>query len=42
MAEVAEQPLVSLLGDSFATDPGAFAGMLGDILLDGLVIDPDA
>jgi TetR/AcrR family transcriptional regulator len=34
----AEVPFVSLLGDTFATDPSAFARMLGDILLDGLVI----
>jgi TetR/AcrR family transcriptional regulator len=37
----AEVPLVSLLGDSFAADPGAFARMLSDILLDGLVIHPE-
>jgi len=36
----AEVPLVSLLGDTFANDPSGFAKMLGDILLDGLVIDP--
>ena len=34
----AEVPFVTLLGDTFAADPGGFAGMLGDILLDGLVI----
>jgi TetR/AcrR family transcriptional regulator len=33
----AEVPLVSLLGDNFAADPNGFAGMLSDILLDGLV-----
>jgi TetR/AcrR family transcriptional regulator len=38
----AEVPFVSLLGDTFATDPRGFARMLGDILLDGLVIDPRA
>ncbi len=36
----AEVPFVSLLGETFMADPGAFARMLGDILLDGLVIDP--
>jgi TetR/AcrR family transcriptional regulator len=36
----AEVPFVSLLGDTFAADPSGFARMLGDILLDGLVIDP--
>jgi TetR/AcrR family transcriptional regulator len=36
----AERPLVSLLGDTFATDPSGFARMLSDILLDGLVIHP--
>jgi TetR/AcrR family transcriptional regulator len=36
----AEKPFVSLLGDSFASDPGGFARMLSDILLDGLVINP--
>jgi TetR/AcrR family transcriptional regulator len=35
----AEVPFVSLLGDTFADDPGAFARMLSDILLDGLVVD---
>jgi len=35
----AEVPFVSLLGDTFAADPAAFAGMLSDILLDGLVVD---
>jgi TetR/AcrR family transcriptional regulator len=38
----AEVPFVSLLGASFATDPSGFARMLGDILLDGLVIDSSA
>ncbi len=38
----AEVPFVSLLGDTFAADPGGFAKMLGDILLDGLVIHPVA
>ena len=38
----AEGPFVSLLGDTFSADPGGFAGMLSDILLDGLVIDPEA
>jgi AcrR family transcriptional regulator len=37
----AEVPFVSLLGDTFRADPSSFARMLGDILLDGLVIDPD-
>jgi AcrR family transcriptional regulator len=36
----AEGPFVSLLGDQFAADPGGFARMLSDILLDGLVIHP--
>lgn len=36
----AQVPFVSLLGDSFGADPSAFARMLGDIVLDGLVIDP--
>lgn len=35
----AEGPLVTLLGDSFAADPSRFAGMLSDIVLDGLVND---
>lgn len=35
----AEVPFVSLLGDTFRDDPSGFARMLGDILLDGLVID---
>ena len=35
----AEVPFVSLLGDTFRDDPSSFARMLGDILLDGLVID---
>jgi len=34
----AEVPLVSLLGESFASDPSGFASMLSDILVDGLVI----
>ena len=38
----AEVPLVSLLGDNFAADPNGFAGMLSDILLDGLVTTPGA
>jgi hypothetical protein len=37
----AEVPLVTLLGDSFATDPSGFAEMLSDIVLDGLVNDPE-
>jgi AcrR family transcriptional regulator len=37
----AEVPFVSLLGDNFAADPSGFAGMLSEILLDGLVIDPE-
>jgi AcrR family transcriptional regulator len=36
----AEKPFVSLLGDHFAADPGGFARMLSDILLDGLVAQP--
>ena len=36
---LAEKPFVSLLGDSFAADPGGFARMLSDIVLDGLVIN---
>jgi len=35
----AEKPFVSLLGETFGTDPSGFARMLSDILLDGLVID---
>lgn len=35
----AEAPFVSLLGNTFATDPRGFAAMLSDILLDGLAID---
>jgi hypothetical protein len=35
----AEVPFVSLLGDTFRDDPTSFARMLGDILLDGLVIE---
>lgn len=38
----AEVPLVVLLGDNFAADPKGFAGMLSDILLDGLVTTPGA
>lgn len=34
----AKVPFVSFLGDTLMADPGRFAGMLGDILLDGLVI----
>ena len=37
----AEVPLVSMLGDTYAADPSGFAGMLSDILLDGLVIHPE-
>ena len=37
----AEVPFVYLLGDTFRADPSGFARMLGDILLDGLVIDPN-
>ncbi len=37
----AEVPFVSMLGDTFEADPPGFARMLGDILLDGLVIDRD-
>ena len=37
----AEVPFVSLLGDTFRDDPSGFARMLGDILLDGLVIGRD-
>jgi TetR/AcrR family transcriptional regulator len=37
----AEGPLVSLLGDTYAANPGGFARMLSDILVDGLVIDPE-
>jgi TetR/AcrR family transcriptional regulator len=37
----AEVPLVSLLGESFEADSSAFARMLSDILLDGLVIHPE-
>jgi AcrR family transcriptional regulator len=36
----AERPFASLLGDTFDADPGGFARMLSDILLDGLVINP--
>jgi AcrR family transcriptional regulator len=36
----AEVPFVSLLGDNFAADPSGFAGMLSEILLDDLVIQP--
>ena len=35
----AEVPFVSLLGDTFRDDPTGFARMLGDILLDGFVIE---
>jgi len=35
----AEVPFVSLLGDTFRDDPTGFARMLGDILLDGLVVE---
>jgi hypothetical protein len=38
----ADVPFVSLLGDMFEADPGGIARMLGDILLDGLVIDRTA
>jgi AcrR family transcriptional regulator len=38
----AEGPFVSLLGDTFSADASGFASMLSDILLDGLVTDPDA
>lgn len=38
----AEVPLVSLLGDTYASDPSGFARSLSDILLDGLVIHPEA
>jgi hypothetical protein len=31
-----------LLGDTFAADASGFARMLSDILLDGLVVHPDA
>lgn len=34
----AEVPLASLLGDTFAADPSGYAGLLSDILLDGLVV----
>ena len=37
----AEKVFVSLLGDNFAADPSGFARMLSDILLDGLVINPE-
>ena len=37
----AEAPLVTLLGGSYAADRSGFARMLGDILLDGLVMDPE-
>jgi hypothetical protein len=33
------RPYLVLLGETFEADPPAFARMLGDILLDGLVID---
>lgn len=35
----AEVPFVSMLGETYVADPSAFATMLSDILLDGLVID---
>jgi TetR/AcrR family transcriptional regulator len=38
----AEVPFVSMLGDTFRDDPGGFARMLGDIVLDGLVIERTA
>ena len=38
----AEVPFVSLLGDTYSKDPGEFARLLGEILLDGLVIPPEA
>jgi hypothetical protein len=38
----AEGPFVSMLGDTFSADASGFATMLGDILLDGLVISPGA
>ena len=37
----AEVPLVSLLGDTYASDPNSFAKMLGDIVLDGLVVSAE-
>jgi AcrR family transcriptional regulator len=37
----AEVPFVSMLGDNFAADPSGFAGMLSEVLLDGLVIHPE-
>jgi TetR/AcrR family transcriptional regulator len=37
----AEVPLVRLLGESFAANPGRFAGMLSEILLDGFVNHPE-
>jgi AcrR family transcriptional regulator len=36
----AEVPFASLLGPTFAADPGGFAKALSDILLDGLVTHP--
>jgi TetR/AcrR family transcriptional regulator len=36
----AERPFVALLGDHFEADPGGFAMMLSDILIDGLVVHP--
>ena len=36
----AEVPFVTMLGETFAADPGAFARMLGDIVLDGLITTP--
>jgi AcrR family transcriptional regulator len=38
----AEVPFVTMLGDTFSADPGGFARMLGDIVLDGLVTTPKA
>jgi hypothetical protein len=38
----AEKPFVSLLGESFEADSSGFARMLSDVLLDGLVVHPDA
>ena len=40
MMKVAADGLPAV-GDTFAADPGGFARMLGDILLDGLVINAD-
>ena len=38
----AEVPFVSLLGDTYSKDPGEFARLLGEILLDGLVVHPES